>query len=347
MEMNTRLQVEHPVTEALIGEDLVAWQFKVAAGEYLPLDQNTIAQRFAKCGWALEARIYAENPLQDFVPDSGKIRYLKTPKISEHIRIDAGFIQGDTISSCYDGMISKLIVSGPSRKSAIQRLHIALQQYEVSGLSTNIEFLKRICRNYAFLDGKVETGFIQKYQTDLFTPDVKTHEIFAQAALGLYANNSSSSMKKKSGPHGMNIGFGNSPQREFIFDSIPDLGKDPVRVIVTTTNFSCYTVKVNINNAFKIFEDVACEYHAPKIISFFPHGRICSTVLWNDNIVTVFQQGCKTELRIAPPNWNRLILDTGDQTSCILAPMHCKILRIDVKEGDMVEKDDPLIVYVS
>lgn len=139
MEMNTRLQVEHPVTEEITGEDLVSWQFKVAAGEPLPLDQDTIARRIAERGWAIEARIYAEDPTQNFMPDSGKLLRLKTPRISDTVRIDAGFIEGDTISSAYDGMIAKLIVSGPTREVALRKLHTALEEYEVVGLSTNIE----------------------------------------------------------------------------------------------------------------------------------------------------------------------------------------------------------------
>lgn len=101
MEMNTRLQVEHPVTEEITGEDLVSWQFKVAAGEPLPLNQETIAQKISERGWAIEARIYAENPSQNFIPDSGKLIYLRTPKISDSVRIDAGFTEGDTVSSAY------------------------------------------------------------------------------------------------------------------------------------------------------------------------------------------------------------------------------------------------------
>ena len=126
MEMNTRLQVEHPVTEEITGEDLVSWQFKVAAGEPLPLDQATVTQRIAERGWAIEARIYAENPSQNFMPDSGKLIHLRTPQTSDSVRIDAGFIQGDTVSSAYDGMIAKLIVSGPTREVALRKLHAAL-----------------------------------------------------------------------------------------------------------------------------------------------------------------------------------------------------------------------------
>ena len=158
MEMNTRLQVEHPVTEVVTGEDLVSWQFKVAAGEPLPLDQDTIAKRISERGWAIEARIYAENPNQNFMPDSGKLIHLKTPQISDSVRIDAGFVQGDTVSSAYDGMIAKLIVSGPTREVAIRKLHAALEDYEVVGLSTNIEFLKKICESAPFIKGDVETG---------------------------------------------------------------------------------------------------------------------------------------------------------------------------------------------
>lgn len=121
------------VTEAITGEDLVQWQFLVAAGEPLPLDQQTIAQRISERGWAIEARIYAENPNENFMPDSGKLVHLRTPAISESVRIDAGFIEGDTISSAYDGMIAKLIVSGSTREIALRKMYVALQDYEVVG----------------------------------------------------------------------------------------------------------------------------------------------------------------------------------------------------------------------
>lgn len=117
----------------MTGEDLVRWQFLVAAGEPLPLDQQTIARRISARGWAIEARVYAENPRENFMPDSGKLIHLRTPILSDSVRIDAGFVEGDTISSAYDGMIAKLIVSGATREVALRKLNIALEEYEVVG----------------------------------------------------------------------------------------------------------------------------------------------------------------------------------------------------------------------
>ena len=145
MEMNTRLQVEHPVTEMVTGEDLVRWQIIVAEGGRLPLTQDQISDRIELRGHAIEARIYAENPALNFIPDSGKLVHVRTPILSEDVRVDAGFVKGDEVSSHYDPMISKLIVRGPSREVAIAKLEQALGAYEIVGPTTNIDFLKRVC----------------------------------------------------------------------------------------------------------------------------------------------------------------------------------------------------------
>jgi acetyl/propionyl-CoA carboxylase alpha subunit len=185
MEMNTRLQVEHPVTEMVTGTDLVRWQLIVAEGGRLPLTQQEIEQRIKERGHAIEARIYAENPDMNFIPDSGLLLHLRTPTPSPTVRIDSGFIAGDEVSSHYDPMISKLIVQGPTREAAIQKLRAALEEYEVAGPITNIEFIKRMCVSPDFVAGDVETGYIQKHHAELFTPSPPPPEIFAQAALGL------------------------------------------------------------------------------------------------------------------------------------------------------------------
>jgi 3-methylcrotonyl-CoA carboxylase alpha subunit len=185
MEMNTRLQVEHPVTEMVSGTDLVEWQFRIAAGERLPLTQDKIEERIRERGAAIEARIYAENPERGFMPDSGRLVHLSTPKTNRDVRIDAGFVEGDVVSEAYDGMIAKLIVRGRDREEAIRRLDLALRDYEVAGLSTNIEFLKRLCRTPAFVEGDVETGFVDRWKDELFTPRQTKDEVFAQAALGM------------------------------------------------------------------------------------------------------------------------------------------------------------------
>ena len=346
MEMNTRLQVEHPVTEEITGEDLVSWQFKVAAGERLPLDQATIAQRIAERGWALEARIYAENPNQNFMPDSGKLIHLRTPQISESVRIDAGFIQGDIVSSAYDGMIAKLIVSGPTREIAILKLYNALQDYEVVGLSTNIEFLKRICKSPAFIKGDVETGYIQKYHDELFKQEAIEPETFAQAALGLLSKElCGSTASTILGPHGQAVGFGASNQRQFAFlNSISGADSEPIIVRINQSGRNLFDIEVKGAGLDNSYTNVVCEPRSPSISTFFPHTRIESTLVTEGDKLTLFQRGKQTQLTLVRPGWFEKALGLKDVANSVLAPMPCKVLRNEVKEGDNVEKDQALVV---
>ncbi|KAA8567637.1 hypothetical protein EYC84_008110 [Monilinia fructicola] len=352
MEMNTRLQVEHPVTEEITGEDLVSWQFKVAAGEPLPLDQDTIAQRISERGWALEARIYAENPNQNFMPDSGKLIHLRTPQLSDSVRIDAGFIQGDTVSSNYDGMIAKLIVSGPTREVAIRKLHAALQDYEVVGLSTNIEFLKKICKSPAFIRGDVETGYIQKHHDELFIDEIIEPEAFAQAALGILSQElSAASSKSIQGPHGNAIGFSSHVQRGFAFTkpiTQPSSDKpDIYHVTIDQSDRNLYNITVKGPNTEKSYENVISEPNSPTISTFFPHTRIESTLIRQDDKITLFQQGKQLQLQLVTPGWYEKALGLKDVTNSVVAPMPCKVLRNEVQEGDEVDEGQALVVIES
>nr|WP_315593396.1 acetyl/propionyl/methylcrotonyl-CoA carboxylase subunit alpha [uncultured Cupriavidus sp.] len=177
MEMNTRLQVEHPVTEMITGQDLVEWQLRVAAGEPLPLTQEQLRID----GHALEARIYAENPDKQFLPSTGTLRFLRTPPAVQFmrggdahgpagVRIDAGVREGDTISPFYDPMIAKLIVWGRDRDEALLRMGQALANYHVVGLSTNVAFLQRLVKSDAFRTADLDTGLIERNQVTLFPP---------------------------------------------------------------------------------------------------------------------------------------------------------------------------------
>jgi 3-methylcrotonyl-CoA carboxylase alpha subunit len=181
MEMNTRLQVEHPVTEMVTGVDLVEWQLRVAAGERLPLTQEQIALH----GHAIEARIYAEDPDHDFLPSIGRIVYLRTPETSAQVRIDTGVGEGDAISRYYDPMIAKLIAWGEDRPAALRRLKAALAAYRVAGVTTNIAFLQRLLAHDAFASGRVDTGLIGRHHAALFPPPSPPPErVLAVAALG-------------------------------------------------------------------------------------------------------------------------------------------------------------------
>ncbi len=164
MEMNTRLQVEHPVTEMITGQDLVEWQLRVAAGEPLPLAQSDISVR----GHAMEARIYAEDPEQGFLPATGTIHYLRTPPEGPALRVDTGVREGSDISPYYDPMIAKLIVRGDNREEARRRLVRALGDFRVAGPANNIAFLYRIASLDAFAQQDLDTGFIERHEAALF-----------------------------------------------------------------------------------------------------------------------------------------------------------------------------------
>ncbi len=180
MEMNTRLQVEHPVSEMISGLDLVEWQLLVASGQPLPLSQ----EQLSKTGHAFEVRVYAEDPLQDFLPATGTITHLKTPKESANVRIDSGVRQGDEISIYYDPMIAKLIVWDQDRKTALARLRGALAQYELTGLTTNLDFLSQLAANENFINEDIDTGFIEKNQQQLLKPMAQAdNESLALASL--------------------------------------------------------------------------------------------------------------------------------------------------------------------
>ena len=177
MEMNTRLQVEHPVTEAITGLDLVEWQLRVAAGQALPLRQEQLSIN----GHAFEARIYAEDAEKGFLPATGQLSYLHLPQ--DLARIDAGVRQGDTITPFYDLMIAKLIVHGPSRAAALNKLVTALGATRVAGCVTNIGFLARLAQHPDFVSGDVDTGLIERDLDTLSARPIPAPEVIAIAAL--------------------------------------------------------------------------------------------------------------------------------------------------------------------
>lgn len=179
MEMNTRLQVEHPVTEMITGVDLVEWQLRVAFGEPLPKQQDQLKIY----GHAIEARVYAEEPEKGFIPAIGQISYLHYPEQNQNVRVDSGIVQGDEISTYYDPMIAKLIVWGENREAALLQMHHALGQFHVDGLGNNIAFLDRIIRCDSFKNAELDTNLIQREDEFLFKniPSLKPELVVATA----------------------------------------------------------------------------------------------------------------------------------------------------------------------
>lgn len=187
MEMNTRLQVEHPVTECITGTDLVEWQLRVANGQPLPLQQDQLQIR----GHALEARLYAEDADRGFLPSTGTLRHLRLPAGNAHVRVDAGVEQGDAITPYYDPMIAKLIVWDVDRDAALRRMQQALAECEVVGVTTNAAFLRRLVMTDSFAGAKLDTALIEREQAALAPPGAAAEPaLWAMAAVAAIATES-------------------------------------------------------------------------------------------------------------------------------------------------------------
>jgi 3-methylcrotonyl-CoA carboxylase alpha subunit len=182
LEMNTRLQVEHPVTEMVTGFDLVEWQLRVAAGELLPAMQSEIRLN----GHAIEARIYAEDPARDFAPSVGRLALFRTPPETAGVRVDTGFATGDTVTIHYDAMLAKLICHGLTRDAALHRMSQALAGCTVAGVASNLDLLGRIVGHPAFAAGGIDTGFIAREAATLLTGQgTPPPDVLAVAALAV------------------------------------------------------------------------------------------------------------------------------------------------------------------
>ena len=379
MEMNTRLQVEHPVTEMVTGQDLVHWQILVAEGKPLPLTQDEVEAEIAKRGHAIEARIYAENPNKGFIPDSGKLLHVRLPQETSDVRIDSGFVEGDVVSAHYDPMISKLIVRGENRYEAVRNLAMALESYEIAGPVTNIEFLKRVCRSQDFADGHVETGYIKKHETELFENKEIENEVLAQAAIASYLHASPPQTSHptqaplSSEPSWLSPDRDFEPRRfSFIDASIePDPTAEPQPYTIDIRQVRPGHFEVSIPDASPEFQNILTTSHYDpskrEIITFFPHTRLTSTIIFpstssssssssfspsqtTNTPITLFTSTRLHLLLPPPPPFLLKTLSASAATtakSTVLSPMPCKILRVDVKAGDVVKQGQSLLVIES
>lgn len=286
----------------------------------------------------------------DFAPDSGRLVHLRTPRTTQTIRIDAGFVAGDEISSFYDPMISKLIVKGPTRASAIESLRSALEDYEVVGPITNIEFLKNICVNEAFRAGHLDTNFIAKHREELFKKAHTPDEVYAQAALGLLIQETAErSRNDMFGTPGVVVGFGPGYQdRQLSFvDQGADTAVDNPATTVQIRQVGPEVYNISVNGS---------EYHAVRghmdplsniLTGFYPHTRLETTIINDTGRVTLFQRGRQYRIQCSTTGWMQKALGIKDAATSVLAPMPCRVLRVEVEAGDVVKKDQPLVVIES
>ncbi len=332
MEMNTRLQVEHPVTEYITGLDLVEWQIRVANGEALPDDWGNLRIN----GHAIEARIYAEDPAHDFLPSIGTVSHLAFPEEGPHLRIDSGIRTGDAISVHYDPMIAKLIVWDYDRPSAVRRLRLALEKLAICGVTSNAAFLTRLAGLDAFAAAELDTGFIARNEAVLFAPGATSENEIALATLGLLLSRRNGA-KPQADPYSpwnnTNSFRLNAPAREtlrFVLD------QQPVDVAVThePDGFSLEIGTRAIRAHGSISQDGTLR------ATVDGRQRQCRFFA-SDNGHALFLDG--EHYRISQPDPVD-VADTSTHTGGLEAPMPGVIRAILRKQGAAVEAGDALVV---
>lgn len=285
------------------------------------------------------------------MPGSGRLVHLRTPKTSYDIRVDAGFIEGDEVSTHYDPMIAKLIVRGSSRPEAILKLKAALEQYEIVGPATNIEFLKKVCEDPSFMAGDVETGFIGKHHDRLFSKPIVEAEAFAQAAISVLLTQPSGNTVSYSNPTSRlhMTHFGLLPRtRQFSFiESARRPTEESEKAVVRVSQVDVNKYDISVNDIHFAGVESSLELSTKTLTSLFPHTRLSSTIVRQEDTINIFQRGKHYKLELAKPAWIEKALGTKTTKNSVLAPMPCKILRVDVAEGDTVQKDQALVVIES
>jgi 3-methylcrotonyl-CoA carboxylase alpha subunit len=328
MEMNTRLQVEHPVTEAITGLDLVEWQLQVAAGEPLPLRQDQL--RIS--GHAIEVRLYAEDPARDFAPSVGRLSHLALP---DGIRVDAGVRQGDSIPVHYDPMVAKLIAYGEDRATALRRLARALDATAVAGVRTNLPLLRAIAAHPAFAAAELDTGFIARHADALLAPPPEApRAALAAAALRLLRDEP---VTDPADPH--------SPWGQASAWRLNGEGWQDLHLLDGERKI---TLRAHLGAGLSLDlpggpAAIAGESWQGDDLAFRLDGAAHrATVLREGDAITVVLDGTTQELRFLDPR-----APSGEDSSAggrVLAPMPGRVLQIAVAEGDAVAKGAVLLV---
>ena len=307
MEMNTRLQVEHPVTEEITGQDLVEWQLRVASGEKLPKKQDELSIN----GWAIEARLYAEDPAKGFLPSVGRLEHLRLP---ERFRVDSGVAEGDEVSSYYDPMIAKIVSWAEDRPNALQRLSMAFWRTGVAPLRTNAGFLYRALQLDAFQEGDLHTGLLAEHIDELAFPGAVKEQLLDDATTALVASCVHNDLTIEPGvaidiesdeksPWSLAIGF--------------RLNQQPSRTVVIQMGGETVVRQLPEN------------FETRRVHSYFGDAGTLS-VMRRGETLTVSERFSGS-------------VGAGVADGEILAPMPGKVTSVDVSKGDKVAKGQRLL----
>lgn len=339
MEMNTRLQVEHPVTEMITHQDLVEWQLRVAADESLPLRQDQLRID----GHSFEARIYAEDPDNDFLPVTGMLNYLQTPEQSQHVRVETGVRQGDEVSVYYDPMIAKLVVWGRDRDSALRRLQLALTEYRIGGMTTNLAFLYNLISTEPFRAAQLDTGFIEKHQSLIFQKsDAQLEHYLPFAALYLVLRQAREAQAlaahDTNSPWSLADSWRLDGSRQHSFEI--DVHGEVCRLVINQQGEGPATrYQICYGNTCWVLQGT------------LDGNQLTAVVDGHRQRLTATEDGLQVTLFVENHalNFTRLLPDTGEQDSNahaggLTAPMNGTVVTLLAEAGNNVKAGTPLLV---
>ncbi|RVE50551.1 hypothetical protein evm_004778 [Chilo suppressalis] len=347
MEMNTRLQVEHPISEMITGTDLVEWQLRVAAGEPLPLTQEEIIRR----GHAVECRIYAEEPGAGFLPRAGTLHRLTQPKPEDNVRVETGVREGQEVSVHYDPMIAKLVVWGRDRTEALDKTRAKLSEYKVAGLETNVNFLLRLSGAKAFVKGDVHTAFIPQHEAELFpqADNATVEEKAIQAALGhlLYSQNMS---RANDSWKGISLDAAGWRPNYQLKKTIPLKFNETELKVTVQYDVTPKTYQVQINGGeWKRVEASLKETDmGVQLDTTISDKRRSVGLLTHENQVHIYDENGQTVLELPKPKYQSIGgVDSAALADSASSPTAGILERVMVNKGDKVEKGQPLFVVIA
>ncbi|KAF5291027.1 hypothetical protein FQR65_LT11480 [Abscondita terminalis] len=340
MEMNTRLQVEHPVSEMITGTDLVEWQIKIASGERLPVNQNDIKLN----GHAFESRIYAEDPANGFLPGAGPLTYLKTPMTTDDVRVETGVREGDEVSVHYDPMIAKLVVWGKDREEALMKMKSKLSEYNIVGLETNVNFLISLCNHQEFVTGNVHTNFIRDHFDSLFVETKPSDKQLLQAAVSTLLLQKEES--KDYNPFTVEAGFRVNHNHE---TNVKLIFKDTeIKILIKIIKNNKYSLSLDNGNTWHTVEATITKFGNESAVKYNINGAISNAKVYLDskNLI-IFNEDGKLEFSL--PEVKFLTEEEGSVIggNKAVAPMPGILDKILVKKGDSVKKGDAVAVLIA
>jgi 3-methylcrotonyl-CoA carboxylase alpha subunit len=335
MEMNTRLQVEHPVTEMITGQDLVEWQLVVASGGKMPLTQDQLAID----GHAVEVRLYAEDPNRNFLPSTGTLVHLRLPAESAHVRVDTGVREGDTVTPFYDPMIAKVIVHDRDRTSAMRRMAMLMGETEVVGVTTNAALLKALCSHPAFVGGEVDTGFIERHRDELFArmgqADDRAFAIATLARVAEWAPLSNDPWDQKNGFRLLELGHDEVRWKD---------GEREVAVIVRRRRDGVLELELPGGTA----EANVRRSEEGRLAIRLGNDTFTAAVVRRQTAdgtdYTAFADGGSQRLRLVDPLDVTQYEAVAAGEGSVRSPLPGKIIDLKVKAGDTVSRGQPLLV---